>query len=131
MNQWHEDLLLHPQEILHRFLHLGVLSPEPHLPQALIDPLGRVALFLRQGFVFFDDLSDPLKIGTNLRFGAGAVPRFAKAPAGRQTLLQDNVFEEELLLHFLTGMKDEEIFSPRSPKHSGKVIQGTRDLFVS
>ena len=47
MNQRHEHLLLHPQELPHRFLHLGVLSPVPHLPQALIDPLGRVALFLR------------------------------------------------------------------------------------
>ena len=40
-------------------LHLGVLSPVAHLPDALVDLLGRMALFLRKGFVFFDDLSDP------------------------------------------------------------------------
>ena len=46
--------------------------PYPHLPDALVDPLGRVALFPRQRFVFFDDLSDPLQVGAaNLRLGAG------------------------------------------------------------
>jgi len=29
MHQRHEDLLLHPQELPHRFLHLGVLPPYP------------------------------------------------------------------------------------------------------
>ena len=40
--------------------------------------IGRVALFLRQGLVFFNDLSDPLKLGANLRLGAGllqSIPR--------------------------------------------------------
>jgi len=76
MNQRHKNLLLHPQELPHRFLHLGVLSPVAHLPQAFIDPLGRVTLFLRQGFVFFDDLSNPLKVGADLRLGRGSFRRY-------------------------------------------------------
>jgi hypothetical protein len=85
MDQRHEHLLLHPQDLPHRILHLGVLSPIAHLPQALINPLGRVTLFLRQGFVFFDDLCDPLKVGANLRLGAGLL----QAISGRLRVGQD------------------------------------------
>ena len=84
MNQRQEDLLPHPQQLPHRFLHLGVLSPVPHLPDTLLDPLGRVALFLREGFVFFDDLSDPFKAGADLCPGA----RLLQAMAGRPGMLQ-------------------------------------------
>ena len=47
MNQRHEDLLLHPEELPHRLLHLGISSLVAHPPDAVVDPLGRVALFLR------------------------------------------------------------------------------------
>ena len=47
MKQRHEDLPLHPQQLVHRFLHLRVLSPVAHLPDAFVDPLSGVALFLR------------------------------------------------------------------------------------
>ena len=87
MNQRHEDLLLHPQKPPHRILHLGILSPVPHLPVALVDPLGRVALFLREGFVFFDDLSDPLKVGANLRLGAGLLQTITRGLRMGQYLL--------------------------------------------
>ena len=78
MDQWHEHLLLHPQKLPHRILYLGVLSPIAHLPDALVDRLGQMALFLWKGFVFFDDLSDPLKTRANLRLGSGllqTIPR--------------------------------------------------------
>jgi hypothetical protein len=71
MNQRHEHLLLHPQKLPHRLLHLGVLSSMAHRPDPLGDPLGRVPLLLRQHFVFFDDLSDSLQLGADLRLGAG------------------------------------------------------------
>jgi hypothetical protein len=72
MHQQHEDFPLHPKLPPHQFLHLGDLSPT-HLSQALIDPPGRVMFILRQVLVFFDDLSDPLKAGSNLRLGAGVL----------------------------------------------------------
>jgi len=87
MNQWHEHLLLHPQELPHRLLHLGVFARVAHLPDPLIDPLGRVALFLRQDFVFFDDLSDPLKVGTDLRLGAGLLQTITRGLGMLQYLL--------------------------------------------
>ena len=86
MHQRHEDFLLHPQEFPHRFLHLSVLPPLPHLPQTLIGPLARVALLLRQSR-FFDDLSDPLKIGANLRLRARLlqmIPRSLRGSDARQ-----------------------------------------------
>jgi hypothetical protein len=63
------------------------LPPVPHLPQTLIDPLARVALFLREGFVFFDDLSDPLKVGANLRLGAGLLQTITRGLRMGQYLL--------------------------------------------
>ena len=47
MNQRHEDLLLHPQELPHRLLHLAISSLVAHPPDTVIDPLGRVKLFFR------------------------------------------------------------------------------------
>src|SRR5512139_4320028 len=66
MDQRHEHLLLQSHEFPYRILHLRVFTLVAHLPDPFVDPLGGVALFLRQAFVFFDDLSDPLKVGANL-----------------------------------------------------------------
>jgi hypothetical protein len=78
MNQRYEHLLLHPQLLPHRFLHLGISPLVAHLLDALLDPLGRVALFLRQRFVLFDDLSDLLQVEANLLLRTGilqTIPR--------------------------------------------------------
>ena len=71
MDQRHEHPLLHPVQFPHRLLHLGISSLITHPPDAVVDPLGGMALFLREGFVFFDDLSDPLKLGADPRLGGG------------------------------------------------------------
>jgi hypothetical protein len=70
--------VLSSQELLHRLLHLGISSLVTHPPNAVLDPLGGVSLFLRYGLVFFDDLYDPLKVGANLRLGAGLLQTISR-----------------------------------------------------
>ena len=41
----------------------------PPMTTYFVEPLGGVALLLRQGLVVFDDLSDSLKVGADLRLG--------------------------------------------------------------
>jgi len=41
--------LLHPQELPYHLLHLGISALIAYPPDAIVDPLGRVALFLQWG----------------------------------------------------------------------------------
>ncbi len=71
--QRHMHLLGQPLYLPNRFLDLGILALVAHLLDALVYTLGSMTLLLWKCFILFYDPSNLLKVGANLRLGAGVV----------------------------------------------------------
>ena len=73
VNQRHEYFLLAPFNITHSFPYLRVSTLVSRLFYTLIYPLGCVPLLFGLGFVAFNDLSNLLKVCTDLRLRTGSL----------------------------------------------------------